>query len=151
MCLLLSCTTTSYKKTIVKEWKCYRLRCFLNTMFQALTEIFELVSKLKLPLFQASPPHYPIGYVCSSGPFVKMLTSSASLLDLYIFGVQITNNSPGWATEEAFQQVDPFNYMTPCDSYLFPELKRPLKGKRFQTREDIRTATTAEMKIPWEH
>ena len=35
--------------------------------------------------------------------------------------------------------------MAPCDFWLFPKLKRPLKGKRFQTREDIMTAMTAEL------
>ncbi|XP_023288010.1 histone-lysine N-methyltransferase SETMAR-like [Orussus abietinus] len=41
--------------------------------------------------------------------------------------------------------------MVPCDFWLFPKLKRPLKGTRFQTREDIMAATTAELKsIPKE-
>ena len=35
--------------------------------------------------------------------------------------------------------------MAPCDFWLFPKLKRPLKGKWFQTREDIMTAMTAEL------
>jgi hypothetical protein len=28
-------------------------------------------------------------------------------------------------------------YMAPCDFWLFPKLKRPLKGSRFDSREDI--------------
>ena len=35
--------------------------------------------------------------------------------------------------------------MAPCDFWLFPKHKRSLKGKRMQTREDIMTATTAEL------
>jgi histone-lysine N-methyltransferase SETMAR len=35
--------------------------------------------------------------------------------------------------------------MAPCDFWLFRKLKRPLKGTRFQTREDIMAATTAEL------
>jgi hypothetical protein len=27
--------------------------------------------------------------------------------------------------------------MAPCDFWLFPKLKRPLKGSRFDSREDI--------------
>ena len=41
--------------------------------------------------------------------------------------------------------------MASCDFGLFPKFKRPLKGKRFQTREDIMTAKTAELNtIPQE-
>jgi hypothetical protein len=35
--------------------------------------------------------------------------------------------------------------MAPCDFWLFSKLKRPLKGTRFQTTEDIMAATTAEL------
>ena len=35
--------------------------------------------------------------------------------------------------------------MAPCDFWLFPKLKRPLKGKQLQTIEDIMTAMTAEL------
>jgi hypothetical protein len=35
--------------------------------------------------------------------------------------------------------------MAPCDFWLFHKFKRPLKGTRFQTREDIMAATTAEL------
>jgi hypothetical protein len=35
--------------------------------------------------------------------------------------------------------------MAPCDFWLFSKLKRPLKGKRFQTTEDIMAATTTEL------
>jgi len=35
--------------------------------------------------------------------------------------------------------------MAPCDFWLFRKLKRPLKGTRFQTRDDIMAATTAEL------
>jgi hypothetical protein len=35
--------------------------------------------------------------------------------------------------------------MAPCDFWLFRKLKRPLKGTRFQTREDIMAPTTAEL------
>jgi [histone H3]-lysine36 N-dimethyltransferase SETMAR len=35
--------------------------------------------------------------------------------------------------------------MAPCDFWLFPKLKTPLKGTRFQSREDIMQKTTAEL------
>ena len=35
--------------------------------------------------------------------------------------------------------------MSSCDFWLFPKLKKPLKGKQFQTREDIMTAMIAEL------
>lgn len=35
--------------------------------------------------------------------------------------------------------------MAPCDFWLFPKLKMPLKGTRFQEREDIKQNTTAEL------
>ena len=35
--------------------------------------------------------------------------------------------------------------MTPCDFWLFPKFKRPLKGKLSQTGEDIMSTTTAEL------
>ena len=35
--------------------------------------------------------------------------------------------------------------MAPCDFWLFSKFKRPLKGKLFQTKEDIMTVTTAEL------
>jgi hypothetical protein len=35
--------------------------------------------------------------------------------------------------------------MVPCNFWLFPKLKRPLKGKWFQKRKDIRTAMTVEL------
>ena len=36
--------------------------------------------------------------------------------------------------------------MAPCDFWLFSKLKMPLKGTRFESREDIMTNTTAELK-----
>ena len=35
--------------------------------------------------------------------------------------------------------------MAPCDFWLFPKLKGPLKGMRYQTREDIMAVTTAKL------
>jgi len=41
--------------------------------------------------------------------------------------------------------------MAPCDFWLFPKLKIPLKGKRFESREDImQNATDLLKKIPQE-
>lgn len=41
--------------------------------------------------------------------------------------------------------------MAPCDFWLFSKLKMPLKGRRFESREDIMSNTTAElMSIPKE-
>ncbi|XP_068213676.1 uncharacterized protein [Palaemon carinicauda] len=37
--------------------------------------------------------------------------------------------------------------MAPCDFWLFPKLKTTLKGKRFESREDIMRKTTAELYI----
>jgi hypothetical protein len=39
--------------------------------------------------------------------------------------------------------------MAPCDFWLFPKLKMPLKGNRFESREDImRNATARLITIP---
>jgi hypothetical protein len=35
--------------------------------------------------------------------------------------------------------------MAPSDFWLFPKLKRPLKGSRFETHEDIMWNTTKEL------
>jgi [histone H3]-lysine36 N-dimethyltransferase SETMAR len=35
--------------------------------------------------------------------------------------------------------------MAPCDFWLFPKLKIPLKGTRFESREDIMRNSTAEL------
>ena len=35
--------------------------------------------------------------------------------------------------------------MAPCDFWLFPKLKTTLKGKRFESREEIMRKTTAEL------
>jgi hypothetical protein len=36
--------------------------------------------------------------------------------------------------------------MAPCDFWLFLKLKRPLKGSRFDSREDIMWNTTKELR-----
>jgi hypothetical protein len=44
------------------------------------------------------------------------------------------------------QTVTPTPYfpdMAPCDFWLFPKLKMPLKGTRFESREDIKQNATA--------
>ena len=39
--------------------------------------------------------------------------------------------------------------LAPCDSWLFPKLKSPLQGKRFQTVDEIQENTTGQlMAIP---
>ena len=35
--------------------------------------------------------------------------------------------------------------LAPCDFWLFPKLKSPLKGKRFQTIDEIRENTTGQL------
>ena len=35
--------------------------------------------------------------------------------------------------------------LAPCDSCLFPKLKSPLKGKRFQTMDEIQENTTGQL------
>jgi hypothetical protein len=35
--------------------------------------------------------------------------------------------------------------MAPCDFWLFPKLKMPLKGTRFESREDITRNATAQL------
>uniref|UniRef100_A0A1B6IQK1 Tc1-like transposase DDE domain-containing protein n=1 Tax=Homalodisca liturata TaxID=320908 RepID=A0A1B6IQK1_9HEMI len=35
--------------------------------------------------------------------------------------------------------------MAPCDFWLFPHLKKPLKGTRFESREAIMKKTTADL------
>ena len=48
--------------------------------------------------------------------------------------IQITTNEPG---------------LVPCDFWLFPKLKSPLKGKRFQTTSEIQKNTMGQlMAIP---
>ena len=36
--------------------------------------------------------------------------------------------------------------LTPCDFFLFPGMKRDLKGKRFQNVEEVREKTTEALK-----
>lgn len=36
--------------------------------------------------------------------------------------------------------------LAPCDFFLFPKLKRPMKGRRFATIEEIKTASLEELK-----
>jgi hypothetical protein len=36
--------------------------------------------------------------------------------------------------------------MAPCDFWLFPKLKRPLKGSHFDSREDIMQNATKELR-----
>ena len=36
--------------------------------------------------------------------------------------------------------------MAPCDFFLFPKIKRPLKGRRFTAIDDIKTASLKELK-----
>ena len=35
--------------------------------------------------------------------------------------------------------------LVPCDFWLFPKLKSPLKGKRFQTIDEIQENTTGQL------
>ncbi|UYV73075.1 hypothetical protein LAZ67_10001747 [Cordylochernes scorpioides] len=37
-------------------------------------------------------------------------------------------------------------YLTPCDFFLFPKLKRPMKGRRYATLDEIKTASKEELK-----
>ena len=37
--------------------------------------------------------------------------------------------------------------LVPCNCWLFPKLKSPLKGKRFQTTSEIRENTTGELMV----
>jgi len=37
--------------------------------------------------------------------------------------------------------------MAPCDFWLFPKLKMPLKGTRFESREDIMRNATAQLNM----
>jgi transposase len=43
------------------------------------------------------------------------------------------------------RQAPYFPDMAPCDFWLFPKLKIPLKGSRFERREDIMKNATAEL------
>ncbi|UYV70168.1 hypothetical protein LAZ67_7002057 [Cordylochernes scorpioides] len=36
--------------------------------------------------------------------------------------------------------------LSPCDFFLFPKLKRPMKGRRYATLDEIKTASKAELK-----
>ena len=35
--------------------------------------------------------------------------------------------------------------LVPCDFWLFPKLKSPLKGKRFQTMDEIQESRTGQL------
>ena len=37
--------------------------------------------------------------------------------------------------------------LVPCDFWLFPKLKSPLKGKRFQTVNEIQENTTGKLMV----
>ncbi|KAG5308114.1 SETMR methyltransferase, partial [Acromyrmex insinuator] len=37
--------------------------------------------------------------------------------------------------------------LAPCDFFLFPKLKRPMKGRRYAMIEEIKTASKEELKI----
>ncbi|UYV66815.1 hypothetical protein LAZ67_4002953 [Cordylochernes scorpioides] len=37
-------------------------------------------------------------------------------------------------------------YLAPCDFFLFPKLKRPMKGRRYATLDEIKTASKEELK-----
>jgi len=36
--------------------------------------------------------------------------------------------------------------LAPCDFWLFPKVKMTMKGKRFESIQDIKAATTAQLK-----
>ncbi|UYV73504.1 hypothetical protein LAZ67_10003846 [Cordylochernes scorpioides] len=36
--------------------------------------------------------------------------------------------------------------LAPCDFFLFPKLKRPMKGRRYATLDEIKTASKEELK-----
>ena len=39
--------------------------------------------------------------------------------------------------------------LVPCDFWLFPKLKSPLKGKRFQTIDEIQENMTGQLTVTW--
>ncbi|UYV83264.1 hypothetical protein LAZ67_23000327 [Cordylochernes scorpioides] len=39
-----------------------------------------------------------------------------------------------------------FPDLAPCDFFLFPKLKRPMKGRRYATLDEIKTASKEELK-----
>ena len=50
--------------------------------------------------------------------------------------------------EHQITQVTQAHYspdLVPCDFWLFPELKSPLKGKRFQTIDEIQENRTEQL------
>ena len=52
-----------------------------------------------------------------------------------------------WAKHEITQVTQPpySPDLAPCDFWLFPKLKSPLKGKRFQTIDEIQENTTGQL------
>jgi len=49
--------------------------------------------------------------------------------------------------ENGFAPPSPYSPdLTPCDFFLFPRMKRDLKGKRFQNVEQVREKTTEALK-----
>jgi hypothetical protein len=41
--------------------------------------------------------------------------------------------------------ITPLQDLTPAEYFLFPTLKLPVKGRHFQTKEEIRCAVTREL------
>ena len=41
--------------------------------------------------------------------------------------------------------------LSPCDYFVFPKLKLPLKGRLFEDVQDIQAAVTSSRAIPQEH
>ena len=55
-----------------------------------------------------------------------------------------TSNHPG---DSAPYSPD----LATCDFWLFPKLKSPLKGKRFQTADEIQENMTRHLMVIWEN
>ncbi|UYV65284.1 hypothetical protein LAZ67_3003806 [Cordylochernes scorpioides] len=52
-------------------------------------------------------------------------------------------------TDEKINEVEKMilgNDLAPCDFFLFPKLKRPMKGRRYATLDEIKTASKEELK-----
>ncbi|UYV83761.1 hypothetical protein LAZ67_X000043 [Cordylochernes scorpioides] len=72
-------------------------------------------------------------------PPTRQCSSTFLVLDYYYFFF-FAKNTLLW-----FHKTPYFPDMAPCNFWLYLKFKRSLKRKRFQTRESIMTATTAEL------
>ncbi|KAG5327041.1 GVQW3 protein, partial [Acromyrmex heyeri] len=57
-----------------------------------------------------------------------------------------TDEANFWPKTTLMMPQPPYSpYLAPCDFFLFPKLKRPMKGRRYATIEEIKTTSKEEL------